>query len=98
MGIIRQERAQLRDGKKERAGLNLYPKEEVFERVTEVYEEVMQIPRRSKFPQLLNSLFIKGNLISFVIFILLLIYSIWDIIEATYERLTLRKKAEPNKV
>lgn len=77
--IIHEERAQLRDGKDKRVGLNLYPKEEVFERATEVYEEVMRLPRKSKVPQLLTSLFIKGNLISFLILCLLFLYSVWDV-------------------
>lgn len=78
--IIKRER----EGKEEqgRGGLNLYPKEEVFERVTEVYEEVMGVPRRSKVPKLLYYLFIKGNLISCLLLFLLLIYSIWDGMEA----------------
>ena len=65
-----------------RGGLNLYPKEEVFERVTEVYEEVMAVPRRSKVPKLLYFLLIKGNLISCLLLFLLLIYSIWDGMQA----------------
>ena len=84
MDIIRKERKE--GGGKEKEKLNLYPKEEVFERVTEVYEEVMEIPRVSKIPSLLNSLLIKGNLISSMILFLLLMYTIWDMLQNIYSR------------
>lgn len=60
--------------------------------MTEVYEDIMKIPRRSKVPQLLTSLFIKGNLVSFLILFLLFLYSVWDMVEIVCEKCSLKKK------
>jgi phosphatidylinositol N-acetylglucosaminyltransferase subunit A len=87
VGLIEEERKQ---GKERPAALNLYPKEEVFERVTEVYEEVMRVPRESKVPRLFCSLLLKGNLINCLVLFLLLCYSVWDLLEGAARKVGLR--------
>lgn len=93
----REEMEQVPEGEVEkRANLNFYPKDRIFERVVEVYEEVMLEPREAKVFTLITQILRKGNLISILVLFFLFVYTVIDIAQAAagVVRRMLRGKAK----